>query len=151
MPLISGSLTAARTPSSSARPIWCLVRGRITPPRRAIDTLVTLSRLIASLVCIACLAKLALFDGSLRSLRCSRGAAVFVESDETALFEEFPLFSTVSPASPADRRREHRGRGSRFVAACFGRQARCVGLLASARSHHWVGSGLCGLASGATE
>ncbi len=43
MPLISGSLTAARTPSSSARPIWCLVRGRITPPRRAVDTLVTLS------------------------------------------------------------------------------------------------------------
>jgi hypothetical protein len=33
------------------------------------------------------LAKLALFDGSLRSLRCSLPAAVFVVSDETTAWE----------------------------------------------------------------
>ena len=42
MPLTTGSLTAARSPNSSAKPIWCLVRGRSTAPRRAEDTLVTL-------------------------------------------------------------------------------------------------------------
>jgi hypothetical protein len=43
MPLTTGSLTAARFPNSSAKPIWCLVRGRSTAPRGAKDTLVTLS------------------------------------------------------------------------------------------------------------
>jgi hypothetical protein len=38
-------------------------------------------------VLTAPLAKLALSDGSLRSLRCSPGAAVFVESDETTVLE----------------------------------------------------------------
>ncbi len=36
---------------------------------------------------IASLAKLALLNGSLRSLRCSLCAAVFVASDETTLLE----------------------------------------------------------------
>src|SRR5215216_6635490 len=43
MPLTTESGIAAVFPSSSFKPIWCLVRGRITPPRRAEDTLVTLS------------------------------------------------------------------------------------------------------------
>ena len=77
MPLISGSLTAARTPSSSARPIWCLVRGRITPPRRAVDTHVTLS-------------------------------------------SRLPVRTNTRQPTPRSL-------------------------------YHWVGSGLCGLASGATE
>jgi hypothetical protein len=68
---------------------------------------------------IASLAKLALFDGSLRSLRCSLAAAVFVESDETSVWNSQLYSRRVSSASPADRRHEHRGRGSRFQAVAF--------------------------------
>jgi hypothetical protein len=49
-------------------------------------------------VLIASLAKLALLNGSLRSLRCSPGAAVFVESDETTVSE------TSAPVLDAFRR-----------------------------------------------
>jgi hypothetical protein len=64
---------------------------------------------------IASLAKLALPKGSLRSLRCSLEAAVFVESDETIMSQSELCSRGVSSAPPADRRREHRGRGSRWV------------------------------------
>jgi hypothetical protein len=55
-----------------------------------------------------------------RFARCDvrRGAAVFVGSDET-IVRESALFWIRFVGSPADRRREHRGRGSRFVAAYF--------------------------------
>jgi hypothetical protein len=91
MPLTTGSLTAARSPNSSARPIWCLVRGRSTPPRRAEDTLATLSP------CRPMWTNTLHFDCSLRSLRIALGligpfargqsrwaAAVFVGADGTA-------------------------------------------------------------------
>src|SRR5215218_10241107 len=82
---------------------------------------------------IASLAKLAVSNGSLRSLRCSLGAAVFVGSDETIVSQNQICSGGVSSASPAhssplvlvlaalapfcgDRRREHRGRGSRWEA-----------------------------------
>jgi hypothetical protein len=53
-----------------------------------------------------------------RSARCDVrwGAAVFVESDETTLSENQLCSGGVSSAPPADRRREHRGRGSRLGA-----------------------------------
>src|SRR5215211_2219637 len=66
---------------------------------------------------IASLAKLAVSNGSLRSLRCSLGAAVFVGSDETIVSQNQICSGGVSSAPPADRRREHRGRGSRWEAA----------------------------------
>jgi hypothetical protein len=54
-----------------------------------------------------------------RFARCDlrRGAAVFVGSDETIVSENQLCSGFVSSAPPADRRREHRGRGTRWEAA----------------------------------
>jgi hypothetical protein len=68
---------------------------------------------------IAPLAALALSDCSLRSLRCPLGAAVFVGSDETIVSEINAVIENVSSIPPADRRREHRGRGSRLEPGYF--------------------------------
>jgi hypothetical protein len=51
---------------------------------------------------IASLAKLAVSNGSLRSLRCSLEAAVFVESDETTVSGSQLWFLHASSPSPAD-------------------------------------------------
>ena len=75
-----------------------------------------------------------LSNGSLRSLRCSLRAAVFVGSDETIVSQNQLCSQRVSSAPPADRRREHRGRGSRLVVAYFvGTRERKACPLASAQ------------------
>jgi len=68
--------------------------------------------------------RLALFDCSLRSLRCSLRAAVFVESDETITSQNQLWSGSVSSAPPAERRREHRVRGSRLGACLLRRHSR---------------------------
>jgi hypothetical protein len=56
-----------------------------------------------------------------RSARCDvrRGAAVFVESDETIVSKNLLYTPSVSSAPPADRRREHRGADRAFELADF--------------------------------
>ena len=78
---------------------------------------------IGGTVLIASLAKLALSNGSLRSLRCSLGAAVFVEADKR-------LFQRTSSALEAFRRlllqiggANIAGRGSRLGARLLCRRS----------------------------
>jgi hypothetical protein len=65
----------------------------------------------------ASLAKLAVSNCPLRSLRCSPEATVFVGFYETIVSKNQLFSRGVSSAPPADRRREHHERGSRSVAA----------------------------------
>ena len=79
MPLTTGSLTAARSPNSSAKPIWCLMRGRSTAPRSAEDTLVTLSTcppMRTNTLPIDC--SLLYLMARFRSLRIAPGSAILV-------------------------------------------------------------------------
>jgi hypothetical protein len=83
---------------------------------------------------IASLAKLAVFNCSLRSLRCSPGAAVFVGSDETIRVAENALFSEVfrrlllqscgANIAGADRALEAAVFLTRFAASWYGKVGR---------------------------
>src|SRR5512133_226550 len=117
IPLTTGSLTAARSPSSSARPIWCLVRGRITPPRGAEDTLLTLST------------RRPLWTNNLHLLIAARARNPAISSLADEEHVGSLLYILLAPRAEAGA--QHGG--------------------ARSSAHHWVGSGLCGFASGATE
>ena len=68
--------------------------------------------------CVARWRSLYLLARSARS-DVRHGAAVFVKSDETLVLKNYACSLPVSSASPADRRRKHRLRGSRVESGYF--------------------------------